>query len=170
MYLKSLSVIVLVLGLLTQSDGNNHQVKQEIDGIYLFKSETTVPSESQKQPAIRKAPDWQGVYIFSKGVFSRTLINKKRNGDWVGFFPSNYSELGFESQTGTYFIRASTMILDIRVGLSPFDYDSKEKVTFSIQGDELVISKRLYPHAEDLRDGTETTVLTKVNADKLKEL
>lgn len=138
----------------------------QIDGVYRFMSEKTIIKKPKMEPSDRISPEWSGFFFFSDGYFSITLMDQTREDDWFTKFPTNISEVGFESFSGRYEINKNVLLLKPEVELHPF-YDSRKR-TFEVEvdGDTLTLIEKLHPYTEDIREGEKIIVLSKIKTNE----
>jgi hypothetical protein len=129
-----------------------------IEGVYEFVSESTQLTKPKKETFKRTPPDWAGIWQFQKGHFTSVLMKARRD----RFFARNNQDLGFESSAGSYGVKGKDVELTQTYTLSPFDVGGSLLMAYDIDGDTLTLTETLYPHVEDLREGTIVLVLRRL--------
>jgi len=158
----NISIIISLAFFVTQAQSQPSH-KGSIGGVYRFVSETTTLKGRDAKTISLKPPEWSGMFLFVDGHFSISLEDQKRKDVWIGDFPKDLQELGYESFGGAFDLSGSTLTLKINTTLNPFLYQQTRTYTFVISGKKLTLKRILRPYTEDLRDGEEVTVLMRIS-------
>lgn len=168
--LVGLATVCLVMAVLQINTSIVAQIRPEIDGTYVFVSETTTRAAGNSKKTVRQYPEWRGIYIFQTGAYSISLASLSRKDVWIPSFPKDYVELGYESEAGTFAILGTRLTLRADVVLYPSRYHSSTDFDFTIEGDKLTLTGKVPTHSTRILSGDIVTVLKKVSSDKLDEL
>jgi hypothetical protein len=133
-----------------------------IDGVYELVSETTKLSKPKAVEVFRKPPDWSGLFFFTKGFFSVSWMETTRNTDWISSFPQTTNELGYEAFAGKYEFDGQSLTLVPDLKLHPFADRLTRWFEAKFEGNTLILSEKIRPYTEDLREGARTIVLKRV--------
>ena len=137
----------------------------KIDGAYQFVSETVSLQKPKKQQFFRKSPEWSGLFLFSDGYFSVSLMDNNRKFDGISNFPKNIRQIGYESFAGKYETSETTINFNPEVGLNLFfDVGRISVFKFKIEGESMTLTQTLSPYVEDMRKGEVVIVLKKVKS------
>lgn len=131
-------LLVLLTGLLPTISFAQRIVEDKVDGSFRFVSETISPKNPGAKRIVRKAPDWEGIFIFQEGVFSIALVDQSRPDDWHTRFPQNADELGYQSVSGKYELKGNKLFLKPEIALSPFSGMRPVDLEISWEGGKLV--------------------------------
>lgn len=163
-----ITVYAVIIALLSACFVHSHTLAEgrasvgsrgKLDGVYEFVSESTVLTKPEKTSYKRMSSEWGGVWQFQNGHYTRVLMKRRRD----GFFDyKNLDDLGFESFAGLYEIKGKSVWLRQTYAFNPFDVDGSALMAYRVDGDTLTLIEKLYPHVEDLREGTITTVLRRL--------
>jgi hypothetical protein len=86
-------------------------------------------------------------------------VDSDRDPNWAWTFPKNWTELGFESNAGTYEVTKNTLSMRNSISLSPSQYGKPTTLQFELKGSYLTLKQTLRPRVENLADGEVITVL-----------
>lgn len=130
-----------------------------LDGVYEFVSESIVLTKPENSATERTSSEWAGVWQFQNGYYTRVMMKRRRD----KFFQyKSLNNLGFESSAGPYEIDGERVLLLQPLAFNPLNVDRSVLMAYRIDGDTLTLIEKLYPHVEDLREGTVTTVLRRL--------
>jgi hypothetical protein len=163
--MSRLTVFVLVASLiLACSAQSKNSVEGQVDtispdklhGVYEFVSESVILTEPKKVDYKRTSPEWEGMWQFQNGHFTRVLMKRRRD---AFFNPQKREDFGFESSAGPYELEGKSLRLIQAYTFHPFEVDRSIVMNYHFDGDTLVLTQTLQPYIEDLRKGTIKTVL-----------
>jgi len=141
-----------------------------IDGVYILVSEISTLENGKGTNMIRKSPEWTEVVIFTNGVYSRTRVATDRKDDWVGEFPRNASELGYDSEVGTYELSSYQLTLSANIALAPFKYHGTSVFSYREEDGFLILTSRIPVHSKNSPSGNIVTTLRKTDVKEVRSL
>jgi len=143
---------------------NEHQTATEglrLDGVYNFVSETIAVTRPKKLTEQFGSSDWDGLWLFTGGHFSQTLMKKHRQ-FWLPRFPRSAEALGYRSAAGTYKIDGDTLELIPNLHLSPYYLEQPWLLKYRLEGEMLTLTETLYANPHNENDGQRTILLRRV--------
>jgi len=132
-----------------------------LEGAYEFVSETTALTKPKKLTEQHSSSQWVGLWLFTDGHFSQTLMKRERR-FWIPRFPRNPEELGYRSVAGTFKIEGRTLNLIPRLRLSPYYIDQPWLLGYRLEGETLTLTETLHPNPHNDSEGQRTIVLRRI--------